>query len=142
MAMILALAGPWLFSAMYAAEDGSDIDLSILHTDPDAMREGIAEAFRGFIDEDGAAVRAALDRVDQACRMPKAEDTEPFGKTMISVDKQLHLALALAREDATAGQLDRSLTQVYLIVKACVECHQSARERGLLVDSVPALDGQ
>jgi len=129
---VLALVLTGLPAAAEQARRMAEIEPQPLHTDARGMQQAMLEALGAFLDDDAAAARAALDRVELGCRRALAEEVTVFGSMILGDDRDFHTALTYAREDAGAGELDKAFEDTILILKACRSCHTNAREQGLL----------
>jgi hypothetical protein len=86
----------------------------------------MAETLDGLLRDDARAARAALDRLERACRRVDVDETESLGAKLVQFDGAFHRQLDLARELAARGDLDRVTLQFHGLMKGCRGCHAEA----------------
>jgi hypothetical protein len=126
---ILLLAGRSVTSATEPPAKQPD---SRLHVDGRALEQAVTDAALALVRDHSAAVRAALDRVEQNCRPLQVEDGERYGSEIVVHDQAFHATLLKAREFATKGMLQEGLNEFAWVLRTCRGCHALARSRGLL----------
>lgn len=105
-----------------------------VHLEPSELVDGAVEAVRAYLLEDAPAMRAALDRIEQATRRLDRERDEALGSDLIIYEQAFHETLDRAREASIRGQLEEAFNQFVWTQRACVTCHGIARDQGLLDD--------
>ena len=125
-AAALALVAP------LCSEDAGDAPPRRVHESSDGLVEHVLGATRAFLNEDGGAVRDALDGAKRASPRLDRERDDAYGHEILSFDLAFHTTLDRAREYATAGDLDEAFNQFVWVQRACRTCHTMAREKGFL----------
>lgn len=115
-----------------AADPESASERLPVHRDARSLEDGVLEATRAFLREDPAAFRAGLDRMEAATRRLDREADAAYDPDLITYERAFHVTLNRAREFVARGDLDNAFHQFVWVQRACVTCHELAREQGLL----------
>lgn len=97
-----------------------------LHQDAEAMRRAMGESLDALLRDDAKGTRAALDRIEAACRRADQEERATLGEKTVTFDLAFHRQLDLARELAARGDLDALGPHFYGLIKGCRSCHAEA----------------
>jgi len=103
-----------------------------VHRSAEELVEHTLGATRAYLAEDGATMRAELDSLNAASPPLDRDRDEAYGHEILSFDQAFHITIDRSREFATAGRLEDAFTQFVWIQRACLTCHKTAREKGLL----------
>jgi hypothetical protein len=103
-----------------------------VHSDPDELVNGAADAVRAYLLEDSRAMRAALDRIERSTRRLDPTRDEDLGEGLVRYEQAFHETLDRAREYSIKGRLEDAFNQFVWTQRACVTCHGIAREQGLM----------
>ncbi len=102
-----------------------------VHPDPAALEAAILDATRAFLRSDLVGARAALDRVEEACRRLSSDEEAAYPSEIVLFDQAFHKTLDVAREFSVRGFDERAFDQLRWIHKSCRTCHEIARRERL-----------
>ncbi|HEX6853135.1 MAG TPA: hypothetical protein VF139_17195 [Candidatus Polarisedimenticolaceae bacterium] len=97
-----------------------------LHEDAEAMQRAMGAALDALLRNDANGTRAALDRIEAACRRIDQDAKADFGEKTVTFDLAFHRQLDLARELAARGDLEAFGPHFYGVIKGCRGCHLEA----------------
>ena len=97
-----------------------------LHQDAEAMRRAMGESLDALLRDDAKGTRAALDRIEIACRRADQEERATLGEKTVTFDLAFHRQLDLARELAGRGDLEALGPHFDGLIKGCRGCHAEA----------------
>jgi hypothetical protein len=99
-----------------------------VHPAPAALEQAVLDATRAYLREDAVGARAALDRLEEACRKLQPEEAGEGPQDLVTYDRAFHAALGSAREHAGAGEVASSFDQFAWVQRGCRVCHGIARD--------------
>jgi len=135
--VVLAFGGWWSTQLTASPAVASETEPRRVHSDGKALAEALYEVTAALLRDDTKVARAALDRMEEACRRLEPEEVEFFGSGMITLDRALHKVLSGSREYAGAGEVERTFDEFIWVQRTCRQCHTLAREQGLLPKKGP-----
>lgn len=101
-----------------------------VHADAAALERAVLDTTAAFLHEDLPAARAALDRVEAACRRLGPDDTPAYASELVVYDQAFHVTIDRAREFAGRGIADKAFDQFVWMQRGCRACHDLARKSG------------
>ena len=107
---------------------------SRFHDDADEILAATRDTLGALLKDDGDQARSALDRIHAQLRPLEIEDRERFGSDIVRYSKPVIGTVDIARETATAGDIERAFAEFVSIQKACRICHGMARQQGLIAE--------
>jgi hypothetical protein len=106
--------------------------LKPIHNDPQALEDAVLGAMRAFLHEDVAAMRGSFDLMEESTRRIEREKDAAYGSEIINWEQGFHGTIDRGRELSGSGKLEDAFDQLVWAQRACVGCHQAARNRALL----------
>jgi hypothetical protein len=101
------------------------------------MERGFVEAVGALMRDDPVAARAAVKRLQAACRRLAPEEDDTFGRGFGNLDQALHKVLGGTLEYLAAGDPEEAFNEFVWVQRSCRQCHALARERGFLPAAGP-----
>ena len=124
--MRVPLAAAAMLLGAVASFAGDAPERAKLHLDAEGMRRAMAETLDAVLRDDAKGARAALDRIEAACRRAEPEERATLGEKTVTFDLAFHRQLDLARELAARGDVEPLLVHFYGVIKGCRGCHAEA----------------
>lgn len=103
-----------------------------IHGQGSSLEQAVLDASLAFLREDAASAIAAMDRLEGTCRRLSREGDPVIHRDVLLYDQALHAALAKSRDLAERGDVAQAFDQFVWVQRACRQCHQMAREHGLI----------
>jgi len=128
--IVLIAASSWVATRLVASE--SEEPAPRVHRDADAMARAVVETMDALMRDDAEAVRAPVKRIEDSCRRLHAEDDDVLAPGIRNLDQALHKVLTGTRTYASAGDVDEAFTEFVWVLRSCRQCHEYARQQGLL----------
>jgi hypothetical protein len=137
--ILLLAAGSWALSGREASE--TEEPPARVHRDGEAMARAVVETIDALMRDDAEAIRAPVKRIEESCRRLHAEDDDVLAPGMKNLDQALHKVLTGTRAYAAAGNVDEAFNEFVWVLRSCRQCHEYARQKGLLPAEGPLWEG-
>jgi hypothetical protein len=138
--VLAGIAGLVLAGVLAGDDEATPPERRPVHGKGSDVERLVLEAARGYLREDAAAAKRALDGVAKAFDGLRAEEESIYGEAVVNYDQAFRVTVDRARELAAAGAFDESFDQFVWIQRTCRICHAQAREAGLGVELSPSSD--